>query len=343
MSTSSYTIAVPKDLILDDIVKFGNALENIPQVNNYVFDFQEPNYITPFGMLYISNSIVRFRERNQGAKFTAKNCTNSYAGHMGFYQACGFDVGKLPGEANGNTRYLPLTELHISELKEKANKEMVEIEVAIEKKAQELAHILTQDSSSSITEMLIYSIREIFRNVFEHSESDFLFFCAQYMPSKKNAEIAILDNGVGIKRSLSNNPFLIINDDHEAINLSLMPGVSGKMYKGIKHDANDYWHNSGYGLYGVSRLCGIGGNFFIASGKAGLRLKPTERKYYETTLKGTAIRMNLCSKDIKHLNAILTKIMKEGDEEAKKIVGVDFIEASTASRMLSKEFGTPKM
>ena len=176
------------------------------------------------------------------------------------------------------------------------------------------------------------------RNVIEHSQSDFVAFCAQYMPSKHQAEIAILDTGIGIRSSLINNPHLVINDDHDALNLALMPGISGKMFKGKKRNPYDAWQNSGYGLYAVSRLCGFGGKFLICSGDTALSLKPTGKEYHPLAFPGTALRMNLSSKDIKHLQAVLAKIMKDGDAIAKEILGDENIQASAASRMLSREF-----
>ncbi len=106
------------------------------------------------------------------------------------------------------------------------------------------------------------------------------FAAAIHQPHKKQAEIGILDVGVGIRNSLSKNPHLTLESDRDALNLALMPGISGKMFKGVVRNAYDYdpWQNSGYGLYAVSRLCGLGGKFLIGSGDAALSLKPEEKK-----------------------------------------------------------------
>jgi hypothetical protein len=120
--------------------------------------------------------------------------------------------------------------------------------------------------------------------------------------------------------------------------MALLPSISSKMFKGVRRDPYDEWQNSGYGLFGVSRLCGLGGKFFICSGKTGLTLKPNERKYHATDFKGTALRLNLCSKDIKQLNTILARIKKEGDKIAKMINKEAHTPASVASRMLVSDF-----
>ncbi|MED4225629.1 hypothetical protein [Neobacillus cucumis] len=40
-----------------------------------------------------------------------ENQLNSYAGHMGFYKSFAFPMGKAPGEAPGNNRYIPIKKL----------------------------------------------------------------------------------------------------------------------------------------------------------------------------------------------------------------------------------------
>ncbi|MFH1905955.1 MAG: hypothetical protein ABIL11_01005 [Chloroflexota bacterium] len=333
----SQTILVPRDQTLEKIIEFVNILSSTPQAEKYVFDFQNPGWVTPFGMLFIGCMINSFIETHPGVEIEAKNHENGYAWHMGFFKACGFDIGRTQ-EAVGNLQYLPITILPVSELHREAKEEVLEIGQVVEKRSKKLAQVLTQQEYGDLVDMFTYTMREMIRNVIEHSQSDTVAFCAQYMPSTKRPEIAILDTGIGIRASLSNNPHLKLKDDHDALNLALMPGISGKMYKGKKRDPYDPWQNSGYGLYAVSRLCGFGGKFLICSGDTGLSLKPEGKEYHLLKFQGTALRLNLCSKDIKHLQTVLSKIMKDGDLMAKKFQGDENIQASSASRMLSGEF-----
>jgi hypothetical protein len=147
----------------------------------------------------------------------------------------------------------------------------------------------------------------------------------------------VLDTGIGIRAALSNNPYLKIDSDHEALNLALMPGISGKMFKGIKRDPYDGWQNSGYGLFAVSRLCGHGGKFTICSGDTALALKPDNKEYYPSTFRGTALRIILSTAEIKNAKSMLAKIMEEGDKQARELQ-VTEAQASAASKMLSSEF-----
>lgn len=332
------TILVPKTYTLALMLAFAAAIDQTPPADEYIVDFQNPQFVPPFGMLYISHTIREFQDAHPEAKFTAINTNNFYAGHMGFYQACGFDIGKATGEASGSEQYLPITILPVEDLRAEARSQMVEVGEVIEKRSHEMAKVLTHQSTGALVDMLTYSLREMIRNVVEHSQSPFVAYCAQYEPSKKRAEIGILDVGVGIRSSLSKNPHLTLESDRDALNLALMPGISGKLFKGIVQKPYDPWQNSGYGLYAVSHLCGLGGKFLIGSGNAALSLKPQEKKYFSIQHQGVFLRLNLCSKDIKALSTVLAQIMREGDALAKELTGMDHIEASTASRMLSSEF-----
>lgn len=339
------TFLVPKDHTLEQILGFSNELASHQnKSDSSVFDFQSAKgFATPFGMLYIGFAIRQFIQAHPEAEISAINFENQYyLAHMGYFQCCGFDVGKLPGEAKGSDTYLPVTILKVADLVRQAAQERKEVGELIEERSNHLAQVLTQESNSHLVDMLTYTLREMLRNVVEHSRSEEVAYCAQYLPSKKQAEIAILDTGVGIKSSLSHNPHLKITNDHEALNLAVMPGISGKMYKGVKKRSNDVWQNSGYGLFAVSRLCGHEGKFLICSGDTAMTLKPDKKEYHDAKFHGTALRLNLSTKNIGSLSSTLSTIIKEGHQIEKSLKGADILQASTASKMLSSEFGKRK-
>ena len=199
-----------------------------------------------------------------------------------------------------------------------------------------MALILAQSNSGDLFDTLTYSIREIIRNVIEHSKSNQFGFCAQYWQSYSSVQLSILDRGLGIKSGLSTNPNLDISDDHEALNLSLMPGISGKAYKGAKSNPNDVWANSGYGLYMTSRLCREGGSFFIASGNTGLYLSENKKRYLETPFKGTALQLTLNTNRLSSLTSMLSKYRDEAHQFDQ--AGNNIMSASKASTLLSRDF-----
>ena len=331
-------IHCPSRLDLASSLAFANRLRELEETEEYCFDFSSLNYTSPFGFLYISNLLANFaKSKPKGTIFSKGHTGKSYHAHMGFFQAFGLKHGNKPGEANGSGNYLPITHHPVSDFIKKAASSGTPIGEAVEESAQKISQILTQQDSGNIVEVLTYSIREIVRNVVEHSNSNTISYCAQYWPSQDRVEIAILDNGDGIYSSLRKNPFVEMKNDHDAIHAALLPSVSGKMFKGIKVRKNDVWQNSGYGLYMTSRLCRHGGNFFIGSGDSSFQLQGQNKTYFNFSHKGTIIRLVMRPSQIGTLNEKLLQFSKEGKEIAKGIKGTKLL-ASKASQMLTNDF-----
>lgn len=339
----STTFLVPKNHIIEDILRFGNEVRShIGRPAEVHFDFQGKGFDTPFGMVYIACAIREFMLSHPEAKCNPIRFEErGYAAHMGYFQACGFEIGNPPGEAQGSERYLPITMLQTAEFRDQAKQELQHVGDVIESRSAQLASLLTQQQEGALVELLTYALREMIRNVIEHSGAEEIVYCAQYHPRTKLAEIAILDTGMGIRASLEKNPYLKVANHHEALNLALMPGISGKMHKDIRKDPYDAWQNSGYGLYAVSRLCGHGGKFSIVSGDTALLLKPESKSYHEVQFQGTALRIILSSKDIPNVQAALSRVIKEGSKQAKELQ-MGNTEANVASQMLTSEFRKTK-
>lgn len=333
---AKHLVTVPRQLTLETTVRFACDLTKLPDIEEFVFDFGNVGRIEPFALLFLSSELQRCRSMRSRSKFSIVHHESChYAAHMGFFKAFGLDYGKSPGEAKGSSTYIPITIFNISDLHKQAAENFEMIGELLENKAQGMAAILTRKDSGDLFDTLTYSIREIMRNTIEHSQSHQFGFCAQYWPTYTSVALAILDRGIGIKAGLSENPNLKITNDHDALNLSLMPGISGKAYKGAKHNKG-VWANSGYGLYMTSRLCREGGSFFIASGDTGLYLSESEKRYLETPFKGTVLNLTLNTGRLTSLNSMLEKYKKEAFEINKS--DKSLISASTASTMLSRDF-----
>jgi hypothetical protein len=330
-------VRVPRRLTMETSVQFACKLRDLQEAETYVFDFGAVGRIEPFALLFLSSEIQTFASRRSGSRFSATNyesCT--YAGHMGFFKSFGLDFGKAAGEARGSGTYIPITIYDTGKIIENAANSHEAVGEFIERDAQEMAEILTRSRSGTLFDTMTYSIREIVRNSIEHSQSYQVGFCAQYWPSYEVVELAILDRGIGIRQSLSSNPHLNIANDHDALNLCLMPGISGKAFKGARRNANDVWANTGYGLYMTSRLCREGGSYFIASGKTGIYLSENKKRYLETPFDGTAIKLTLNTRRLSSLNKMLQKYRKDASEYNSS--NNYLLSASKASIMLSKDF-----
>ncbi|MDD3815993.1 MAG: hypothetical protein PHZ02_15260, partial [Desulfocapsaceae bacterium] len=181
-------IEIPFNLNLKSAVAFVSYLLSLPDEKEYVFDFINLRWIEPFSLLYLSFSINHFVVMHPNARLEAKNYNNTdasnYAGHMGFFKAFRLDVGKKPGEALGNKNYLPIQIFDLDVWQEEAKLERKYVGEIIEKRSREFAQVLTRQSNGDLIDTLEFVLREIIRNVAEHSGAQQVGFCAQYWPNK---------------------------------------------------------------------------------------------------------------------------------------------------------------
>ncbi|MEP0213906.1 MAG: hypothetical protein ABJD66_11860 [Cellulophaga sp.] len=302
-------IIVPSRLTFQNSIDFVKNLRALKPRKEINFDFSNLVTIDPFSLLLVSSEIQRCRSRLKESKFLATNFEHcSYAAHMGFFQAFGMNFGKKPGEAKGSSTYIPINIYNTQEIKKDARDLMINPAEFLESKAKEISNILTRSESGDLNEVLTYCLREIFRNVIEHSHSEQFGFCAQYLPSLNRVSFSIIDRGIGLKESLENNPTLNLNNDEDAIRAALKPATSGKVYKGQKNKPKGEWANSGYGLFMTSNICKRGGGFFIASGDFGYYTSENKERILETPFKGTALNLALDTNRIKNLYTMLREI-----------------------------------
>jgi hypothetical protein len=304
-----YIITVPKYLVFEETISFINSFKMLKENKDYIFDFNLLSRIDPFSILFLSSELKIFKQNNPNSNFHAKNykhCT--YAAHMGFFKSFGLDFGKSPGEANNNNRYIPLKIYYVADIKEAARELMVNPGEILEDYAREISEVLTQNKNVNLTEILRYCIREILRNIVEHSHTEQFGFCAQYLPSMNKVSFAVLDRGIGVKDSLADNPKLDLLNDLVAIEESIKPGVSGKIYAGQKRKPKGDWANSGYGLYMTSNICKNGGSFFVASGKSGIYLSGLNKKSLNVNIDGTALNLTINLEQSENLKKILEEL-----------------------------------
>lgn len=336
---NEHTIAIPTLWGTEGLLKWGSALFSSPRANRYYIDFKNLGWMEPFPLLFLSSNILRFKTMHQGSEFLPKNFQqHTYAAHMGFFSSLSIDFGNKPGEARGRDTYLPINILSIRDLQKQAANEAIHIGQLLENHAGQLAKLLTREDKSNLTDTLTYTLREIMRNTVEHSESDSFLYCGQYWPTTNIVQIAILDSGIGVKKSLSRNPKIRITSDEHALRLSTLPGISGKPCTSMLEEY-DGWANSGYGLYLTKRLCTKGGSFFICSGNKGLSSKPNEsEKYLDSNFQGTALRLSLNKNSTSSLQAALRQFRIEGEEIARKFAdGIPRASASSRGLMDRKE------
>lgn len=244
-----------------------------------------------------------------------------YLGHVGFFQSLGLDFGKEPGQAPGNTRYIPVTEITKSAVvNDPAARLDTHVGESVERYSHKLATILAQNNKN-LHATLSYCIREIIRNVFEHSGTDSVWIVGQCWPNNNKVEVAILDEGIGIKRSLAQNPNLNITSDADALTWAIRPGISGKAHQvnlyRLRRSTND-WDNSGYGLFVTHKLSQLVGEFVITSGSNALLVTPAGMQLYTAGFHGTAIKILLTISKLPQLDQAISQIVNEGERIAQE-------------------------
>ncbi|MFC5049138.1 ATP-binding protein [Rubritalea spongiae] len=257
---------------------------------------------------------------------------------MGFFKIFDLDHGNDPGAANGANRYIPITILDANAIRRESAQTGDAIGQIVEEKSQQITAVLTQEVDGDLHDTLAYAIREILRNAVEHSHSDCVRFCAQLYPRMDRVEVVILDKGRGILPSFAMNPFVDPSTDREAINISLMPGVSGTAFKGSKiNTRTDDWKNSGYGLYMTNRICRMGGDFFIGSNSAGVLLEDGKKIDYRFHHQGTLLRLTIKPSRVANLKSRLLEFSEQGKASATRLRGT-VLHPSTASHMLTVDY-----
>lgn len=310
-------ILIPPNLTVPNAIKFCSYADNIEHASEYLITLNL-NLVEPFGMLLIAAKIREFRAKHSNSKFKASwSELNSYAAHMGFFKSLGLNQGMKPGEAPGSSTYVPITSVPIGDFVNKAKNSKEHVGETVEKYSRELAYVLSRDDEI-LAEYLTYSFRELIRNIIEHSRSQTVWFAAQYWPAKNLVEVAILDEGIGIRKGLSGNPHLQLKSDEDALLMAIEPGVSGKAYKGTNLMDESEWENSGFGLYMTSSLCQNGGFFVLCSGSRALLIDGNFHEITPASFQGTALCMRLKTENICQLSETTKRLVTEGEKRARK-------------------------
>lgn len=339
MSSSKQVIVIPYRLALAEHV-YSLRLDslNLSETSVCEFDFRGCTYGEPFPLLLLANKIRLLSKRYRNCKFSllaGKETFHTFADHIGFFRYIGWPRGREPGEAWGSTGYLPVERFSISEFQKRSLSGPVGKQVSAE--ADRLAVVLSQKDEGPLFDVIQYAIREIMRNAAEHSKGDYVTILGQYWPKREKAEIVVIDDGIGIPSTLYSNEYVECNDSREALKCALLPGISGvPLSERLKQD--EYWGNSGFGLYVTSRVCADHGTFRIVSDHQGLTLRSGVQIEHDWKLNGTCVQMTL---ELRHADRIqndIPRIIEDGEKQRLALLSEFPIKASAASKMLSSQY-----
>lgn len=295
MADQRIVVQVPDARDWAAAVGFSVDLQGYGAAKEIAFDFASVTFATPGWMLLMAKTLRHFRAQHPTIKCRAigRNSTAAirYAAHAGFFDAFGVKWGQSSGAAASTEAFLPITNVQISELTANAPAYAHHGEI-LQDEAERLASVLTRSSisSSEAVETLAYAIREITRNVVEHSGADHYRFAAQWWPTSGHAEIAIEDDGKGLAASFRESGRHIVADDAEALKLAVTPGVTSAF---VSKHSTDEWANSGFGLYMTRGLCGQNGRFTLTSNSATLVAEGGAERIVASYVPGTLVVLRL--------------------------------------------------
>jgi len=136
-----------------------------------------------------------------------------------------------------------------------------------------------------------------------------------FWPYRNRVEVAVLDEGIGIRESLRRNPRLTLPNDLGSLKLAVTPGVSGAHFKGNRRlpGQDGPWANSGQGLYILSEMCRQSGHFSIASGTAALLRDAGNEIECTCHFAGTLVRLEIDLSNINRLGETIKEALDRGD------------------------------
>lgn len=232
---------------------FENLLEIsncMPVDHDLIINLSNLREVNPFNMLLLALSIRQ--QRTYFDKITFKvpsEKIDGYMQYMGFYETCGAPSRGICKGSHRLGKYICIKEINISP----SGSIGVDYE-AMETEAEKLADMFQFDKKLRL--YITYCFFEMIRNVYEHSGTYSVYVCAQYWPSHCLMEIAIADEGCGIKKAMEKR-FMGFSE-RKLMEYAMAPGISAlSNHQFLEKD--DYYENSGYGLdKGAVPQCGDG-------------------------------------------------------------------------------------
>jgi len=163
-----------------------------------------------------------------------------YFERMGLFRFLGIPSGLVLMEHDPSGRFIPLTQIRDSAGLTRFVTDMIP-----------LLHL-----EPRYAEPIRYIVSELVRNVLEHAQSPHgAFVAAQYYIKSNSIRIGIADAGIGVRASLAHSHST--TSDLEAIQLALMPGITGTTRR-----EGGTEQNAGAGLFFVKAIAAANGDFF---------------------------------------------------------------------------------
>lgn len=346
---------IPMSQNLPHLLRACEEILDLPLSRCYELDFVAMQHCEPFGLLLLGAAIrsLRMRDVSPGTPVTVTilgrtdhgSQGHGFAKDMGFWWSIAEDKERPVNLRSASEHYVRVDRISVSQLyREAGGADPIRSEI-VSRKAAELAKVLARGGSGPVWQALEYSFREMLRNAIEHSQSDVVWFAAwaRYKQSDPDVQVAILDEGRGIRKSLLENVAYVPKNDQEAIEMSILPGVSrnagrhrsDEKTRQLLEDFPDQdpglWDNSGFGLYMTSELAKRAGQFAIVSGDTCVAFVGPTKVVSSTKHQGVAIRISF---DPRQLGKAMDEVFAQATAERKSAAqATKLVSASMKKRL----------
>jgi len=175
------------------------------------------------------------------------------------------------------------------------------------------AHNLTTEDRKDLSEYLHYLVSEMMDNVVSHAQSRCGgYITAQYYPQKKKVQVVIIDNGLGLKQTLSHK--YPLETESDAISKALEKEVTGSNSFSIY---NNIPKHAGLGLFFLTSIIReTAGKLLLVSNNTIYRSENDVFQELNTHFKGTIVCFEIEIDKINHdFTDLKRMIMYVEDEE----------------------------
>jgi hypothetical protein len=334
-NSMSKTIQIPSGyLSLSKLNTFNELLENNLTETELLIDLTAIGFCEPQTILCLAVLLRDFDQKRNNLNTTIFIEPNSdvigYLAHIGFFDFIGAEFGEKIGSSNSTDSYIPIRKIEKKELLKQSFETGQTLQDLIQEEAAHLARVLVGQNLSHSQQAYLtiaYSIRETIRNALEHSEVDVCYVCGQRWKNNK-AQIAVIDEGIGIYQSLINADIDVNTDDF--LVKALEAGLSRTT--NLEERLNVHG-NSGFGLYVLSHLAKNYGRMVLSSSyKTRVIKRNTADIERLNSLRGTCISIEF-SMYPNNIEDVIAMIADSGEEEARE-AGRE-IKASSRSRSVT--------
>src|SRR5699024_1507750 len=227
----------------------------------------------------------------------------SYGVNIGIFQRLG--LSESTSKEKGET-YLAPTKITLDDVSNLLSDVNQNIEYYFEFISDEISKKILRYNKllydKRIKKLFIYVIRELIRNIFDHSKTNYYYYGSQFIPSTNTVELVIADRGVGLKNTIpfdSEEKWFGQDTAENAIKMAFMPGVTAASNYGYVSD--DYL-NSGFGLAMVRSLISkADGILSVATSGKSITFANKKYRMMDCNIQGTVIRLRV---DLKRLSMV---------------------------------------